>query len=81
MEVCSIGDSVFTMCYHFTGTVNSLYNPNGDKDGYIYVPRKLINKYLSDSNWSTQMASDRFRILEEYTVDGTLTGALDYIKI
>lgn len=39
-------------CYHFTGTVNSTYNPNGDKDGYIYVPDSLVDSYKSATNWS-----------------------------
>ena len=43
----------FTSCYHILGTVNSTYNPNGDKDGYIYVPDSLVENYKSATNWST----------------------------
>lgn len=39
-------------CYRFSGTVNSTYNPNGDKDGYIYVPDDLVERYKSATNWS-----------------------------
>lgn len=42
-------------------------------DGYIYVPRSLVDSYKAASNWSTY--ADQFRALEDYTVDGTTTGA------
>ena len=47
--------------------------------GYIYVPRALVDSYKAESNWSTFAA--QFRALEDYTVDGTITGALDESKI
>ena len=47
--------------------------------GYIYVPRALVDTYKSATNWSTYAA--QFRALEDYTVDGTTTGALDQTKI
>ena len=65
--------------YHFYGTVNATYNPEGLKDGYIYVPRDLVESYKSATNWST--FATQFRALEDYTVDGTTTGALDESKI
>lgn len=43
--------------------------------GYIYVPRALINEYKTHKYWSGHAA--QFRALEDYTVDGTTTGALD----
>lgn len=45
--------SCFSYCYHILGTVNSTYNPNGDKDGYIYVPASLLSQYKVASNWVT----------------------------
>ena len=71
--------SAFTNCRHFHGTVDSTYNPNGDKDGYIYVPAALIEDYKVATNWTT--FASQFRALEDYTVDGTTTGALDESKI
>lgn len=71
--------SAFTNCYHFTGTKNGQYNPNGLKDGYIYVPAALVDSYKAATNWSTY--ATQFRALEDYTVDGTITGALDETKI
>ncbi len=47
--------------------------------GYIYVPRALIEAYKVATNWSTYAA--QFRALEDYTVDGTVTGELDETKI
>ena len=63
----------------FTGT------PIASGTGYIYVPRAFLsdtdaNKdYRRASNWS--VFSAQFRALEDYTVDGTTTGALDPNKI
>ena len=47
--------------------------------GYIYVPSALLEEYKAATNWSTHAA--QFRALEDYTVDGTTTGALDETKI
>lgn len=71
--------SAFSNCYHFLGTTNATYNPNGLKDGYIYVPSSMVSTYKTLTNWGTY--SDRFRALESYTVDGTITGTLDESKI
>lgn len=49
------------------------------KTGYIYVPRALIEDYKVATNWSTY--ASQFRALEDYTVDGTVTGELDESKI
>jgi hypothetical protein len=48
-------------------------------NGFIYVPRTLIDTYKSATNWSIYAAY--FRALEDYTVDGTTTGDLDPSKI
>lgn len=78
--LCSLENTnVFTYCYHILGTGNSTYNPNGDKDGYIYVPKALIEDYKVATNWVT--FASQFRALEDYTVDGTITGELDETKI
>jgi hypothetical protein len=53
--------------------------------GYIYVPRALLSDtdstsdYRQATNWARFAA--RFRVLEDYTVDGTITGELDSSKI
>lgn len=46
--------------------------------GYIYVPAALVDSYKAETNWSTYAA--QFRALEDYTVDGTITGELDPAK-
>ena len=43
--------------------------------GYIYVPSALIDSYKSATNWTTY--ANQFRVLEDYTVDGTVTGEVD----
>lgn len=57
----------------FTGT------PIASGTGYIYVPADLVDTYKAATNWSTY--ADQFRALEDYTVDGTITGELDESKI
>jgi hypothetical protein len=47
--------------------------------GYIYVPRALVDSYKVATNWSVY--ANQFRALEDYTVDGTITGELDETKI
>jgi hypothetical protein len=47
--------------------------------GYIYVPAALIDSYKCATHWST--VSSQFRDLQDYTVDGTVTGELDESKI
>lgn len=57
----------------FSGT------PVEDGTGYIYVPSALIESYKVATNWSNY--ATQFRALEDYTVDGTVTGELDMSKI
>lgn len=71
--------NAFTDCCHMLGTVDEKYNPDGLCDGYVYVPSALVASYQADSVWTE--AGVQFRALEDYTVDGTITGALDESKI
>lgn len=71
--------TIFDKCYRFTGAYHKTYNPESLKDGYIYVPRSLVEEYKAATNWTVY--ADRFRALEDYTVDGTTTGELDESKI
>ena len=52
--------------------------PIASGTGYIYVPAALVDSYKAATNWSTYAA--QFRALEDYTVDGTITGELDPAK-
>lgn len=56
-----------------------LSTPISSGTGYIYVPRALVDSYKVEKNWSTY--ASQFRALEDYTVDGTITGDLDESKI
>lgn len=42
--------------------------------GYIYIPSALIDSYKTDTNWMPY--ASQFRPLEDYTVDGTITGEI-----
>ena len=55
--------SAFSNCYHFYGTVNATYNPDGLKDGYIYVPDTLVDSYKTATNWVT--LADQIKPLSE----------------
>lgn len=41
---------------------------------YIYIPAALLTQYAAANNWSSH--ANRLRKLEEWTVDGTVTGEL-----
>ena len=88
----SIGSSAFRRCFGLTSLIlrktdtictlsnNGIANtPIASGTGYIYVPRALVDTYKAATNWSTY--ANRFRALEDYTVDGTITGKLDSSKI
>lgn len=47
--------------------------------GFIYVPKGHVDEYKTATNWTVY--ADQFRALEDYTVDGTITGELDSTKI
>ena len=89
----SIGSNCFTNCNEFAmliiknkisiaslGNINSFNNtPIASGTGYIYVPRNLIESYKTATNWAT--FASQFRALEDYTVDGTIDGELDWDKV
>lgn len=47
--------------------------------GYIYVPKSMVEQYKTATNWTT--FASQFRALEDYTVDGTIDGELDWDKV
>ena len=48
----AFGSDMFGSCYHFTGTQNETYNPDGLKDGRIYVPDDKVEELKAASGWS-----------------------------
>ena len=48
-----LASGAFDSCYHFTGTVDATYNPQGLKDGRIYVPDDKVDALKTANNWST----------------------------
>ena len=47
-----LNSEAFTHCYHFTGTTDATYNPQGLKDGRIYVPDDKVEALKTATNWS-----------------------------
>lgn len=65
-SVCELTNTnAFKYCPHILGTVNTTYNPEGLKDGYIYVPDNLVESYKTATNWSTY--ASQIKPLSEYT--------------
>lgn len=52
-SIPTLNSNAFTNCVHFTGTTNATYNPNGLKDGRIYVPDDKVDALKTATNWST----------------------------
>lgn len=69
--VCTLSYDDFWYCYYGD-------NQRPCHTGYIYVPSALLSSYEAATNWSYY--ASKFRALEDYTVDGTTTGALDPTK-
>lgn len=51
-EIPALNSNSFNNCYHFTGTVDATYNPQGLKDGRIYVPDDKVDALKTATNWS-----------------------------
>ena len=60
----TLNSNAFTDCYHFYGTTNETYNPEGLKDGAIYVPDDKVEALKVATNWST--FADIIKPLSEY---------------
>lgn len=56
---------------------------SGGTGGKCLVPRSLIETYQTATNWSTLYAAGTctFLAIEDYTVDGTITGEIDWDKL
>ena len=52
-SIPALNSNAFTNCYHFTGTTNATWNPNGLKDGRIYVPDDKVDALKTASGWNT----------------------------
>lgn len=81
IENCSAYD-MFTGCYHISGFKDDSYNPEGFRDGYVYIPRESINAFNDFlDRYDASYVKNQVRILEDYTVDGTTTGTMDEEKM
>ena len=52
-SIPALNSNAFNYCYHFTGTTDATYNPQGLKDGRIYVPDDKVDELKTATNWST----------------------------
>ena len=59
-----LNSNAFNNCYHFYGTTDATYNPNGLKDGRIYVPDDKVESLKTTTNWS--VFADIIKPLSEY---------------
>lgn len=49
----ALDSNAFFQSFHFTGKTNATYNPQGLKDGRIYVPDDKVDALKTASGWST----------------------------
>jgi hypothetical protein len=73
--VCSLAD---------TTAFNNTPFASGKEGGKLLIPRALVDGYKNGTNWSVVLAqntNNKFLALEDYTVDGTITGAIDWDKL
>lgn len=76
-SVCTLKSALaFAGCYHISGSKDATYNPDGLKDGYIYVPDTLVDSYKTANNWST--FADQIKPLSEF--DESVLNGVHLIK-
>lgn len=63
-SIPTLNSNAFDNCYHFYGTTDATYNPNGLKDGRIYVPDDKVESLKTATNWS--VFADIIKPLSEY---------------
>ena len=51
-SIPSLNSTAFKECAHFEGNIDSKYNPEGLKDGLIYVPDDKVESVKTATNWS-----------------------------
>lgn len=96
-KVTSIGSQAFQSCSklkllvlraeqvvslsNYNAFKYTLLETNNGASFNVLVPSSVKSKYPSATNWSTFPNYTVFKVLEDYTVDGTATGELDPEKI
>lgn len=66
--------NAFQNCHHITGTVNATHNPEGLKDGFIYVKADKVAETRTKTNWvtyATQIMPWVATVEELANIDGT----------
>lgn len=82
LKVVILRRSSVTMLSDVAGFNGTLF-ASGGTGGKILCPRALVEQYPTASNWNTLYGygTCEFLALEDYTVDGTTTGEVDWDKI
>ena len=87
-KYCLILDTVIlrrtTVCANTSSSCfQSTPFASGGTGGICLVPSALIERYQNATNWSTLYAAGTclFWALEDYTVDGTIEGEIDWDKL
>lgn len=62
-QVVSLDEDAFVMALHVNGEQDAYFNPNGDKDGFIYVPDSLVDAYKTSDDWADY--ADQIKPLSE----------------
>jgi hypothetical protein len=76
-------ESVVALNYG-TGVFSGTPFASGKAGGTLLVPRSITASYPTATNWSSLFesnANNRVLALEDYTVDGTITGEIDWDKL
>lgn len=66
----------------FVGSACALHY-NRSEEVHVYVPRALISQYKTSTGWQDLVANrpNTFRAIEDYSVDGTVTGDIDETRL
>lgn len=79
LQALLLRSTTMSKVYSSSTTGTFLGTPIHEGKGFIYVPSELLSSYQNDSLWSKW--ASYFRPIEDYTVDGTIMGEMDWEKL
>lgn len=73
----------YSKCVALQTILNGTPFAEGGTGGYVLAPSDLIEEYRAATNWSVHYAYGTMTFLpwEDFTIDGTVTGAPDWDKV
>ena len=91
-KVATLGTATFASCYNLKALVlrktDGICVKNGsgywdtkitDGKGVVIVPTALLSDYVA--GWENQVGANQFIAIEDYSVDGTLDGDIDWDRV